>query len=175
MTEKQMLDVLIWQMKKDEGYSPTPYWDNKQWTWGFGTAVPNVEHREDFFDNKRKPVISIHRAEEELRSFIKDSINEFKIFYRKLYPIMGDCRKLAIINMLFNMGLPSLQGFINMHKHIETIYQIENTDMREELKERVISGLWAGVAFECYNSKWYDEVGKRSYRIVREIAYNISK
>jgi len=23
-----------------EGFSPTPYWDNKQWSWGYGTKVP---------------------------------------------------------------------------------------------------------------------------------------
>jgi GH24 family phage-related lysozyme (muramidase) len=175
MTDKQMLDLLTWRIKRDEGYSAQPYWDKKQWTWGFGTAVPNVEHRKDFFDGKRLPIISIHLAEEFLKRYILDCINEFKIYYRRLEPVIDTQRKLAFINMLFNMGLPALSGFKEMHKHLNTVADVMTLDIHEETKQRILKGLWAGVAFEAYNSKWYNEVGKRSYRIVREIAYNITK
>lgn len=29
------------QQPEIEGFYPRPYWDYKQWTWGFGTRVPN--------------------------------------------------------------------------------------------------------------------------------------
>ena len=40
-TLRIMADYLYNIFLKFEGFSPVPYWDNKQWSWGYGTRVPN--------------------------------------------------------------------------------------------------------------------------------------
>ena len=54
-------------IKNQEGFSADAYWDNKQWSWGYGTAAG--------YDKNNKPpgTISMDQAEQDLSDYIKGS------------------------------------------------------------------------------------------------------
>ena len=54
--------------------------------------------------------------------------------------------------MIFNLGYPKFMRFKNMVKEIKK----DDCD-------------WNMVAFHMMDSKWYNQVGKRSKRLVKEI------
>jgi len=54
ITYKKILQSFL---PKWEGFSATPYWDYKQWSWGYGTKVPGSVP-----DRSIKPPGSINRA-----------------------------------------------------------------------------------------------------------------
>jgi len=143
------IERLTEQLKKDEGFSEYPFWDRKQWTWGYGTAAPGFQDRE-FYIAHAKPRIKERKAEKELHAHILIAIKDYNDIFGHL-PI-SEVRKEALVNMLFNMGRHTFMKFKNTIKHI-------------------INNEWKSAAFEAYNSKWYNQVGTRSYRIVRELAY----
>lgn len=42
MFRKQAYNVILkWFLPEWESFSAVPYWDNKQWSWGYGTRAPN--------------------------------------------------------------------------------------------------------------------------------------
>ena len=63
------------------------------------------------------------------------------------FSTLSDVRKRVIVNMVFNMGLPTFLEFRM------TIAAIKCKD-------------WSGAADEMVNSKWYVQVGDRARRLV---------
>ena len=63
---------------------------------------------------------------------------------------LDEPRKGALLNMVFNMGVPRVRGFKNMLAAFE-------------------EGRWADAAFHARNSVWYSQVRVRGPRLVKQI------
>lgn len=70
--------------------------------------------------------------------------------HRHTYGALDEVRKFAIINMAYNMGVPSLMGFKKMWAALD-------------------AGLFETAANEAQDSKWFYQVGERGPRIVSVI------
>jgi lysozyme len=97
---------LVQILKKEEGFIAKPKWDVKQWSWGYGSRVP---------DSTANPalnpggVITPDRA-------MNDLLKEAKYVYDALYPLIK--RKLngnqwaALISFGYNLGVGNAKNLI---------------------------------------------------------------
>lgn len=126
-------DQLARQLEIDEGKKPRMYLDTAgKWTIGIGfnlsdCAIP--EHIiQALLDYK------IEEAERELDRALP--------WWRTL----NDARQNALLNIVFNIGMPRLLGF---SKSLELLK----------------AGRWDAAASEFLNSKWAKQVGSRAKRV----------
>jgi GH24 family phage-related lysozyme (muramidase) len=134
--------LIVEQLKLDEGFSAASFWDIKQWTWGYGTKAPG-------------PYVTITReqAEVELSKAVDKAINGYSaIFYNCGTPI-NEVREHALVNMVYNMGTMGVYKFAKM------IDDIEDDDPND----------WKEVANRARQSLWYKQVTKRAERICKEL------
>lgn len=78
-----------------EGFSAVPYWDVKQWTWGYGTAAG--------FDPNKKPTGTITRAQafdDMIQHLQKDFSYLFPLVKRQLNPNQW----AALLSFSYNLG-----------------------------------------------------------------------
>lgn len=130
---------LIERLKQEEGYTEKAFWDNKQYSYGYGTKAPHS-------------YATITRQEAELE-LIKHLIKDIDFFYKNFNAHhFGKVRTEALLDMIYNLGHSGIMTFHNM------IY---------ELKRPMID--WRAVAFEAYDSRWRKQVGKRAERIILEL------
>lgn len=95
-----LLDELVRQLKIDEGYTFKAFWDNKQYTNGYGTkALSETEF------------ITVEEAEERLRVQAQKSLDDV---VRNFDFILDLKIILALANMRFNLGLKGLLSFQKM-------------------------------------------------------------
>jgi len=133
-----MRECFVERIKQEEGFSEYPYWDNKQWTNGYGTEAKD-----------EMEVITKEEAERRLIEMIKNSEMEVaKLFSSTSFTT---ARFEALVDMTYNLGLPTFKRFKNM---IEAIRNKE----------------WYRASFEAFDSKWFSQVGDRAVRIIKEIA-----
>ncbi len=143
MTERDKA-TLVADLMLDEGTGPMKhgrllaYQDTMGiWTIGFGR---NVQERG----------ISVDEAHTLLANDVDDVLDEMA----RVYPWalkMNAVRQRVLANMLFNLGLAKLSGFVH------TL-----AAMRE--------GRYADAAEGMLASKWARQVGKRAERLAREMA-----
>ena len=78
--------------------------------------------------------------------------NDIKICVKELkgsfdwYDDLDDIRKRVLVDMMFNLGMPRLKGFVKMLEAIE-------------------SGAWGAAAEEMLDSTWARQVGNRADRL----------
>lgn len=138
-----MMEKLVEQLKKDEGFSSEAFWDNDQWTFGYGTKAPG-----------KGATITKEAADRALRARISIAIGDFRILFRARMREIDEVRALALLNMLFNLGRTKLFKFHNMMSAVL---------IPEEIN-------WYEVAYHASDSKWFKQVGKRAVRICNELA-----
>ena len=92
---------IIEQLKVDEGFRAKPYWDNDQWTYGFGTKA-----------NSRHDTITREEAQVQLRQRVEVAIDDFNLMFGDME--MDEVREEALVNMLFNLGRTKLTKFRKM-------------------------------------------------------------
>lgn len=88
--------------------------------------------------------ISKQAAEQILDDDIKSTINDCLSF--PWFSYLDDVRSAVVINMVFNMGLPTFAGFKKTIRYIEM-------------------GLFTDAAEEMLDSKWARQVGSRAPRL----------
>ncbi|MGH2642350.1 MAG: lysozyme [Chitinophagaceae bacterium] len=86
-----------------EGFSETPYWDVKQWSWGYGTAAG--------YDHNNKPLGTITQTEA-----MQDLINFLEILYEKTMmelekPVTSSQLK-ALLDFGYNLGFGDLKKIL---------------------------------------------------------------
>ena len=73
-----------------EGFSPRPYWDNKQWSWGYGTKAPGPDG-----------IIDEATAMQQLNQHVKQD-------YNYLLPLLtrplSDNQWAALLSFAYNEG-----------------------------------------------------------------------
>jgi len=134
---------LITRLKKEEGFSEISYWDNKQYTWGYGTKAPGKNCH-----------ISLDTAEIELIKYINLAKNDMARIFGDLVITFSPARTESLIDMRFNLGYSGFRGFKNMIKAIRN----DN---------------WLLASYEASDSRWFKEKQvshKRLMRIIIELA-----
>jgi len=129
-----MKEQLVEFIKKNEGLSLRAYRDNKiikskGYSIGYGTQSFNGE------------VITKEEAEHRMINHIQSSLLEFSIVFDEEVKHINDYRKIALIDMVYNMGITSFKGFKNMIKAIKSDCGVD----------------WANVGFECLDSNYHRE------------------
>ena len=123
-------DTIINHIKQYEGFVPTVYrCPAGKWTLGYGFNVEDVP-------------ISIHVADIWLQDLILDCIGDLV----NLFPRFGEFstkRKIALIDMVYNLGITRFKGF-------------------KRMISAVLCEDWNEAAKEALNSKWARDVGQRA-------------
>lgn len=124
-------------LRRDEGVRRFPYHDTAgKLTIGCGRNLTDNGLSDDEAD---------YLLDNDINRTIKELCLSFEWF-----GFLSPNRKLAIINMAFNMGVPKLGGFKKMIRAIE-------------------SGHYKRAALEALDSRWAKQVGNRALRISRMI------
>ena len=94
-SSQAMIDIL----KKMEGFYAYPYWDNSQWTVGYGTRCPS-----DKLEEYRANGIPEPEAEALLRSMLLGFENEVKNFAKKYQLTFNQHEFDALVSLTYNCG-----------------------------------------------------------------------
>lgn len=98
------LDVLKTFLPSIEGFSPTPIWDYKQWSWGYGTFAGS--------DQNHKPAGTITRGQA-----MTDLLKVVQDHYNYLSPLIT--RKLsgnqwaALLSFSYNLGKGNADNLVD--------------------------------------------------------------
>lgn len=90
-----------------EGFSSRPYWDFKQWSWGYGTRVPN-----SVADPQIKPGGTITRADAftAMMEHIDRDYNDLK----KLITVpLTSPQWAALLSFSYNLGVGNADNLVN--------------------------------------------------------------
>lgn len=90
------------QLQIDEGFSPRAYFDNDQFTYGYGTKAPG-----------KGAAISEEEALKALSTRVDLAIADFYVIYAGCS--MTERRQHALVNMCFNLGGTKLRKFHGMN------------------------------------------------------------
>lgn len=94
-----MYDYLKDIFVKFEGFSSVPYWDVKQWSWGYGTKVPGSSN-----DKTKKPSGTISRAKGMLDSFVHVEADKDRL--RKALKVeLNQKQMAALLSFSYNLGV----------------------------------------------------------------------
>jgi GH24 family phage-related lysozyme (muramidase) len=96
------INAVVEQLKIDEGFSPKSFWDNDQWTFGYGCKAPGPEAR-----------ITKEEALPLLTKRTQYAIDDFYDIYAGC--AMSEVREHALVNMCFNLGETKLRKFKKMN------------------------------------------------------------
>ena len=132
---------LITQLKRQEGFRPTAYQDTEGvWTIGYGHTGPEV---------RPGAVITREFAEQLLREDVANAEREFSEQFPYMDKNLGEPRRDAFINMVFNVGMTRFLGFTKML----TAAQRNDPGM---------------VAIEMLDSKWHRQVKSRAVELAKQ-------
>jgi GH24 family phage-related lysozyme (muramidase) len=124
-----MKEKLMELIRKREGLKFKAYWDVDHWSIGFGTKS---------FEGEQ---ITEEEAEKRMSNHLDLTILEFaKLFHNEIKQI-NEVRKIAICDMIYNMGITRFKTFKNMIADIKCDFGIN----------------WSSVAFEVLDSKYHKE------------------
>jgi len=98
------LEILSSFIPKVEGFSASPYWDYKQWSWGYGTACG--------FDKNKKPQGTITR-EDALKEAEKHYVNDFTILASKVKVELQPWQWAALLSFSYNEGVGNAQKLLS--------------------------------------------------------------
>lgn len=93
---------IVAQLQIDEGFSPQSFWDNEQWTYGYGTKATGPGK-----------FISKEEALKALVARTQATIDDFHDIYAGV--VMNEVREQALVNMAFNLGETKLRKFPAMN------------------------------------------------------------
>jgi lysozyme len=134
------IERLIARIKADEGFSPVAFWDNDQFSFGYGCRAPG-----------EGATITEPEACGLLCDEVQVAIIDFESLYSDCRSNINDVRAEALTNMAFNLGKTKLLKFRKMNAAIR----------RND---------WMEAAHQAVSSLWYGQVGNRAKRIVKELA-----
>jgi len=96
-------------IQNEEGFSPTPYWDVKRWSWGYGTRVPNSVD-----DKNVRPLVKITKAEA-IFAAMKHIQNDFVSLGLKSLNLSPK-QVAAILSFTYNLGTGNGQKLVSKIK-----------------------------------------------------------
>ena len=142
-------EELLEQLKEDEGVKYEVYLDHLGYpTCGIGHLIkPEDAEAELEVGDEVSEERVIELFKEDIGIACRDAVN--------IYGWSGFCEwpeevQNILINMTFNMGLPRLSKFKNMHRALE----------KQD---------WKQAAIEGRDSKWYEQVNNRAERLMSKL------
>lgn len=145
---------LLQQLKDDEGFRAEAYWDNKQWSYGYGCRAPG-----------ENSTITEAEASRLIEQHMEQSIADFLRIFKDHIKKFNDVRAEAFVNLIFNMGPGRVGGSEGLLSFKITLDHItKNRDVP-----------WGLVADGLKSSLWFRQVGTsgtppgRGNRIVAEV------
>jgi lysozyme len=133
---------IITRLKWEEGFSPVPYWDRTQWTYGFGCKAPD-----------EKATITEAEAEKLLWKHVLVAVGGFVDLFLGVPTPINEVRQECLVDMIFNLGEDGVRKFRNM------VAEIMDKDPDD----------WDEIAEHAKESLWFKQVGGRGVRIVYEL------
>lgn len=140
--QEKMIDIDLLKngLKRDEGFISHAYQDSRGYlTIGYGRLI----------DKNLGGGITKDEADLLLTNDIAGTIFELQDNF-EWFKGLSPNRKIAIINMVFNLGMPRFKGFKKMIKAIE-------------------QGHYLRASTEALDSKWAKQVGERATHIAKII------
>lgn len=102
------IDLLANLIPKFEGFRSTPYWDYKQWTWGYGTQVPLK------YMNGNKPVAGATISRAQAFADALAYLNNSKAILEPLIRIpLGANQWAALLSFSYNLGVGATKNLLN--------------------------------------------------------------
>jgi GH24 family phage-related lysozyme (muramidase) len=95
-------------IKKNEGFLSTPKWDNKQWTWGYGTKAPYGGKPNEA---PPLPYLTITRkdAQKELMNYLdKEIVSKLNNYSERHNYNWNNNQKEALTSFLYNLGYSTI-------------------------------------------------------------------
>lgn len=151
--ETNLFEKMVMRIKNEEGFSVQPFWDNKQWTWGYGTQAPGGTDRDYWKDSFGMPKIDMRRADALLRNHLQIVFQEYDDIFNGHFEKINPVRRMALLDMIFNLGKPSFLHFRKMLAEIASD-----------------SPNWYAVAYHAWDSQWRQQVHNRADRVISELA-----
>lgn len=136
---------LLTTVQAAEGFSAVPYWDNDQWTYGYGCKAPEKEG---------------YISKEEAAALLLEELIEAEKDARVLFPAFDsfeEPRQEALVEMAFNLGRTKLLKFRN------TLNAINADPPR-----------WADAADHALASRWATQVKGRAVRIAEVLRTGVA-
>jgi len=138
---------IIDRLKKEEGFSPVPYWDRTQWTYGWGCKAPGKDS-----------TITEPDAEKLLWRHVLEAVGGFVDLFLGVPTPINEVRQEALVDMVFNLGEEGVRNFRNM------VAEIMDKDPDD----------WDEIAEHAEESLWFKQVGGRAARIVYELKTGVA-
>jgi lysozyme len=91
---------------KLEGFSPKPYWDYKQWTWGYGTRVPGSSYSES-----DRPIAETNKVAA-IAELVQDLSQRQKELQPLIKPELTSGQWAAFLSFAFNAGTAAAKKLI---------------------------------------------------------------
>ncbi len=86
-----------------EGFSAFPYWDFKQWSWGYGTAAG--------FDKNKKPAGSITK-EKAMSDLLAHMEKDFSYLNKLVKPALNGNQWAALLSFSYNAGTGNADNLV---------------------------------------------------------------
>lgn len=90
-----------------EGFVAKPYWDFKQWTWGYGTKVPDSVNNPNVIPNKR---INKDEAFNLLGKYVAKDYDILKPLVKK---VLTPNQWAALLSFSYNLGSGSAKNIVS--------------------------------------------------------------
>lgn len=146
MLNQQEMDLLLVDLIEDEGYKSHIYKDSVGvWTIGIGRNLESVG---------LSRTESMYLAGNDVKHIDSSLTNMLPKYGYTFYPRLSTARKLAVLNMAFNLGIGNLLEFINFLEFME----------KKKYRE---------AASAMLDSKWAAQVGARATRLSKVIEDNL--
>jgi len=97
-TSGSYINILKTFLPSVEGYSPAPYWDYKQWSWGYGTKVPGSTN-----SPATKPTGTINRADA-LAAAVQHIQNDKNYLDTLITRQLSGKQWAALLSFSYNLG-----------------------------------------------------------------------
>lgn len=100
---KKFVTILKSFLPQVEGFTPTPIWDYKQWSWGYGTAAG--------YDRNKKPAGSITRekAWQEAEKVIAQNYSQLKGIVKKP---LNQNEWASLLSFTYNAGIGNARNIV---------------------------------------------------------------
>jgi len=96
---KTLKEIFVPFIKGEEGFSEYPYWDNRQWTWGYGTKVPGSSSSPN-----DKPIgRSITKAQAAIDAYLH-AMADYEYFKDKITIDLNTNQWAAFLSFSYNLG-----------------------------------------------------------------------
>lgn len=90
-----------------EGFSSRPYWDVKQWTWGYGTRVPGSTN-----DPGIKPTGTITRADA-FTAMMQHVDKDYSDLKKLITVPLTSAQWAALLSFSYNLGVGNADNLVN--------------------------------------------------------------